>query len=240
MKKKILCGIQPTGKLHIGNYLGCIKKALDYQEKGHDVTFLMANYHSLTTDSYTDVTEQELIKLGCKNIIKQTPEYTELFFKLCCIMNLSTLLKMPQFKDKKEDVKYDLGILLYPVLMTADIIMNDPDIVLVGKDQVSHMNLCNDIAKKYNGKYYDYELGDIEKVMSLKDPSKKMSKSLGESHVLYLFEDDYFNKIKKANSNEEGLNNLKLIAKNIGINEEFEMNVDLKMAIADKMKKIFA
>lgn len=238
---KYLIGIQPTGKLHIGNYLGCLKKGLEYQEQGHDVTFLIANYHSLTTDNYTDDTEKELIRLGCKNIKRQTPEYTELFFKLCCKMNLGTLQKMPQYKDKKELVEFDMGVLLYPVLMTADIIINDPDVVIIGKDQVPHLDLCNDIAKRVGvDKYFNYEFGDVDKIMSLVDPSKKMSKSSGEKGVLYLFEEDYLSKIKRANSNEEGLLNLKKIADNIGVDtSKFTMNLDLKMAIVEKMENLF-
>jgi tryptophanyl-tRNA synthetase len=237
---KYLIGIQPTGKLHIGNYLGCLKKGLELQEKGNDVTFLIANYHSLTTDSYTDVTEQELIKLGCKNIKKQTPEYTELFFKLCCKLNLGTLERMPQYKDKKDDVKFDLGLLLYPVLMTADIIINDPDVVLIGRDQSAHLDLCNDISKRIGGKEYKYEYGDVDKIMSLLDPTKKMSKSLGEKNVLYLFNENYTSKIKKANANEEGLINIKKIGKGIGIDvDKYEMNIDLKMAISKRMNELF-
>ena len=238
--KKILLGVQPTGKLHIGNYLGCLKKGLRLQEEGNEVTFLIANYHSLTTDSYTDVTEKELIRLGCKKIVHQDSSYTELFFKLCCKLNLGTLLKMPQYKDKKDDVEFDLGLMLYPVLMAADIIINDPDIVIVGKDQVAHLELCNDIAKKHNGKYYNYELGDVEKIMSLMDPTKKMSKSLGERHVLYIFDENYEDKIRRANANPEGLENLKKIGKGIGIDvDEYKMNSDLKRTISDRMKVLF-
>ena len=237
---KYLIGIQPTGKLTIGNYLGCLKKGLELQEEGHDVTFLIANYHSLTTNNYTDITEKELIRLGCRNIKNQTPEYTELFFKLCCKLNLGTLLKMPQFKDKKQSVEYDLGILLYPVLMAADIIINDPDVVIVGKDQVSHLELCNDISKRIGGKHFEYEFGEVDKVMSLMDPTKKMSKSLGEKHVLYLFDEDYKSKIRSANANVEGLENLKKIGKGIGVNvDEYKMNIDLKNAISERMEMIF-
>lgn len=237
---KYLIGVQPSGRIHIGNYLGCLKKGLRLQEEGHEVIFLIANYHSLTTDSYTDVTEQELRRLGCKNIKRQTPEYTELFFKLSCKLNLGTLLKMPQYKDKKDDVEFDLGLLLYPVLMAADIIINNPDVVIVGKDQVAHLDLCNDISKRFNGKYYKYELGDVDKIMSLIDPTKKMSKSLGERHVLYIFDEDYESKIKKANMNEEGLENMKKIGTGIGVDvEKYTMNIDLKMAISEKMKELF-
>jgi len=240
-KKRILIGVQPTGKLTLGNYLGCLKKGLEYQELGHDVIFMIANYHSLTTDSYSDITEKELIRLGCKNIIHQTPAYTELFFKLCCIMNIGTLLKMPQFKDKKDSVKFDLGLLLYPVLMTADIIINDPDIVIIGRDQLAHLELCNDIAKRYNGKYYDYEFGDYDKIMSLKDPTKKMSKSLGEKHVLYLFDEDYRAKMRSANMDEVAIQNVFNIANGLGVDPSiFSSNLELKMAIAERMEVIFA
>ena len=238
---KYLIGVQPTGRLSLGNYLGCLKKGLELQEKGHEVTFLIANYHSLTTDNYTDVTERELIRLGCKNIVHQTPAYTELFFKLCCKMNIGTLQKMPQYKDKKDDVDYDLGLLLYPVLMTADIIMNDPDVVVIGKDQVPHLELCNDIAKRVGGREYKYEFGHVDKVMSLMDPTKKMSKSLGEKHVLYLFDEDYIGKLKKANMNEDGLKNIQLIASSLGLNcENYSLNVQLKEAVARIMGDLFS
>ena len=238
---KYLVGIQPTGKIHIGNYLGCLKKGLELQAQGHDVTFLIANYHSMTTDNFSDETEKELIRLGCKNIKRQTPEYTELFFKLCCKMNLGTLLKMPQYKEKKENVQFDLGLMLYPVLMAADIIMNDPDVVIVGRDQVAHLELCNDIAKRIGGREYGYEFGHVEKIMSLMDPTKKMSKSLGEKHVLYLFDEDYFGKLKKANMNEEGLKNIQLIATNLGLDyEKFSLNLQLKEAIAVQMEELFS
>jgi len=221
--------------------LGCIKRGLELQAQGHDVTFLIANYHALTTDNYSDVTEQELIRLGCKNIKRQTPEYTELFFKLCCKLSLPTLVKMPQYKDKKDDVKFDMGLLLYPVLMAADIMMNDPDVIIVGKDQVAHIDLCNDISKRVDGKYYKYEFGDADKVMSLIDPTKKMSKSAGEKHVLYLFDEDYDKKIRKANMNEDGTKNIHLIARHLGVEiDKYETNLQLKEEISRKMIEKFS
>lgn len=241
---KYLIGIQPTGKIHIGNYLGCIKKGIKLHKEGNEVIFLIANYHSLTTDSYSDITEEELRRIGelhnCDlNIVKQTPKYTEMFFKLCCKLNLGTLLKMPQYKDKKENVEYDLGLLLYPVLMTVDIIINDPDIVIVGKDQVAHMELCNDISKRIGiKKRFKYEFGDVDKVMSLINPEKKMSKSLPEREILYCFE-DHFKKIKKANGNDQGMKNLEMIAKNIGTETEYKSNLEFKEKISNRMREIF-
>jgi len=223
---KYLIGIQPTGKLHIGNYLGCVAKGLRLQED-NEVTFLIANYHSLTTDSFSEVTEQELIKLGANKIVHQTPEYTELFFKLCCKMNLGSLTRMPQYKDKAKSSEYDLGLLLYPVLMSADIIINDPDIIIIGRDQVQHIELCNDICKRVGvNKEFKYEFGDVDKVMSLRNPMVKMSKSLPDSHVLYIY-DDHYSKLKSAVTTPEGLNNLITIANYFDIpykgnNQEFK------------------
>jgi tryptophanyl-tRNA synthetase len=229
---KYLIGIQPTGKLHIGNYLGCLAKGLRLQKSGHDVTFLIANYHSMTTGSYTDITEKELKRLGCKNVKRQTPEYTEKFFELCCKMNIGQLLKMPQYKDKKEKVEYDLGLLLYPVLMAADIIINDPDVIIIGADQVAHIELTNDIVKRIGiDKHFEYEYGDVDKIMSLIDPTIKMSKSSGEKHVLYIFDEDYVAKLKKANSNEEGLNNLRKIGDYFNV-ERNDSNLKYKLDIA--------
>jgi tryptophanyl-tRNA synthetase len=154
-------------------------------------------------------------------------------------MNLGILQKMPQYKDKKDTVKFDLGLLLYPVLMTADIIINDPDIVIIGRDQLAHLELCNDISKRVGSREYKYEFGDVDKVMSLQEPDKKMSKSLGEKHVLNLF-DNYESKIKKANTNELGLENLKIIAKGIGLNpDDYKLNLDLKLAMIKQMDKLF-
>jgi len=236
---KYLIGIQPTGKLHIGNYLGCLAKGLRLQNEGHDVTFLIANYHSMTTGSYTEETENELVRLGCKNIKRQTPEYTEKFFELCCKMNLGQLLKMPQYKDKRDKVEYDLGLLLYPVLMTVDIIINDPDVIIVGLDQVAHIELANDIAKRVGiDKHFEYELGDINKIMSLIDPTIKMSKSSGEKHVLYIFDENYKSKLKKANMNDEGLLNLRKIGDFFGI-ERCDSNFEYKMRLAEVLEKTF-
>ena len=236
---KYLIGIQPTGKIHIGNYLGCIAKGLRLQDEGHEETFLIANYHSMTTDSYSDVTETELKRLGCIDIKHQTPEYTELFFKLCCKINIGTLLKMPQYKDKKDSVEFDMGLLLYPVLMAADIIINDPDVVIVGRDQVVHLELTNDIAKRIGvTKRFEFEFGDVDKISSLIDPESKMSKSSGEKHVLYLFDEDYDKKLKGANMDEKGFANIKKIGDFLGI--EFNgMNSTYKSDIANEMKNRF-
>jgi tryptophanyl-tRNA synthetase len=101
------------------------------------------------------------------------------------------------------------------------------------------MDLTNDIAKRVGGREYKYEFGHVDKVMSLMDPTKKMSKSAGEKHVLYLFE-DHMIKLKKANMNEEGLKNIQMIARELGLEpENYKLNIELKNALAIQMEKIF-
>ena len=146
---------------------------------------------------------------------------------------------MPQYKDKKDSVEFDMGLLLYPVLMAADIIMNDPDVVIVGRDQVVHLELTNDIAKRIGvTKRFEFEFGDVDKIASLIDPESKMSKSAGDKHVLYLFDEDYDKKLKGANMDEKGFANIKKIGDFLGI--EFNgMNSTYKSDIANEMKKRF-
>lgn len=241
---KYLIGIQPTGRLHIGNYLGCIKRGLQLQNDGHEVIWMVAQYHAWTTGQYNPYyeTQMELKRLGCKDIVIQTPAHIMKFWELCCKLNLGTLLKMPQYKDKKDEFEFDLGLLLYPVLMAADIIVHSPDIVLIGEDQIPHIELTNDIAKRIGeSKEYKYGFGDISKVMSLQDPTKKMSKSLGDKHVLYLHDEDYSAKLRKAVTDENGLNNLRAIAKGLDIElDPLSSNLELKELIADRMKDLFS
>ena len=111
---------------------------------------------------------------------------------------------------------------------------------MVGKDQVPHLELCNDVAKRVGGREYKYELSSFDKVASLKDPTKKMSKTLGDKHVLYLFNEDYLGKLRKANSNELGIGNLKRIAQEFGITKEYESNLELKNDLAVAIHNTFS
>lgn len=205
---RILSGIQPTGKLHLGNYIGAISQWADLQRKG-ECLIMIADLHSLTIPfdpkelqkNILD-TLSSLLALGIdpkKTIIFLQSEIKEHTF-LCWIFNtickLGEISRMIQFKEKakifKENV--NVGLLDYPVLQTADILLYDPDYVPVGKDQLQHIELARDLGKRFNKKFGEtFKIPKPliskkrEKIMSLSDPLKKMSKSLPSS---CLFLDD--------------------------------------------------
>jgi len=198
---RIISGIQPTGKLHIGNYIGAIKQWLEL-EKENECIFFIADLHSLTVP-YETFTLQKRIKevladyLACglnnkKNIFfvqSHVKEHTELSWLLNCITPIGELKRMTQFKEKSEKLKENVnaGLLSYPVLMAADILLYQTDLVPVGKDQIQHLELCRTIARKFNSRFGEtfkepqpLVLKTGQKIMSLNDPLKKMSKSSPE------------------------------------------------------------
>jgi tryptophanyl-tRNA synthetase len=229
---KILIGIQPTGKLHLGNYLGCIKKGIELQ-KDNDVIFLIAHYHALTSQNINiEKLDKSLFKLGVENIEMQQSENIELAWRIMCKTPVSELKKMTQWKDKGQG---NAGLLTYPCLMAADIIIERPDFVLIGEDQLQHMEFYRKTCKRLGiKKIAKNMLTETSRIMSIKDPSKKMSKTLGDEHCVYLFEDNT-KKIMKAPTTPDGIRNLKLIANGLGIT--FDEN-DCKKSKQEILKKL--
>ncbi len=206
---RILSGIQPTGEMHIGNYLGAIKQWIELQEK-NECVFFIADLHSLTTP-YDPKSLQNLIleKVICylaaglnpeKSIIfiqSQVKEHTELCWILNTICPIGELQRMTQYKDKAKKFKKNIntGLLDYPVLMAADILLYKTEGVPVGKDQVQHVELTRTIARKFNqrfGKTFIEPKPLIPKVgakiMSLAEPKKKMSKTDNPQSYISLFD----------------------------------------------------
>lgn len=204
---KIVSGIQPTGSLHIGNYLGAIKQWVELQEK-EDTIFFIADLHALTVP-YDKLQENILetaiayLSLGIdpqKSIFfvqSQVKEHAELCWLLSTITPLGDLERMTQFKEKSKQFKKNInaGLLTYPVLQAADILLYKANAVPVGKDQVQHIELTRTIARKFNskfGKTFEEPKAILPKegakIMSLADPKKKMSKSLGPASYISLFE----------------------------------------------------
>jgi tryptophanyl-tRNA synthetase len=237
-KMKILCGIQPSGRLHIGNYLGVIKKGIELQ-KDNEVLFLVANYHALTSQTEKEVFDnseslsKELFKLGCLNIERQYPDVLLTAYKLSCITPLGLIHRMTQYKEKKDTLN-NAGLLYYPILMAADIMDSDCDAVLVGSDQIEHIEFANSIFKKCGHKQVKAIHSYCPRIMDLKDPTKKMSKS-NPSGCLFL--DDSSN-IFKANTNELGLKNIINIGKEFGVSYSKGNNKKLKEDIYNKITKI--
>ena len=205
---RILSGIKPSGKLHIGNYLGMVQNAVKLQDE-HECYYMIADMHSLTENyNAKEKREQtlglviELLALGIdpeKSVLfiqSQLPEHAELTWYFNTITPVAELQRMTQYKDfVARGHIANVGLFDYPVLQAVDILLYKPAAVPVGQDQLQHLELTNTIAKKFNskfGKTFDLVkplLSATPRVMSLLEPSKKMSKSLGEAHLINLSDD---------------------------------------------------
>jgi tryptophanyl-tRNA synthetase len=226
MKKKIFSGVQPTGNLHLGNYLGAIKNFVELSnDKNNECIFCVVDLHAITvTQNPKELrnnireTVATFIASGIdpkKSIIfnqSQVSAHAEAAWLLSCVARMGWLNRMTQFKEKagKDKEKASVGLYSYPVLMAADILLYDTTHVPVGDDQKQHLELCRDIAKRFNN---DFNVDDFLKVpeplikdefsriMSLKDGLKKMSKSEPSDLSRINLTDDknqILNKIKKA------------------------------------------
>ena len=226
MKKKIFSGVQPTGNLHLGNYLGAIKNFVDLNNDiKNECIFCVVDLHAITlTQDPKELknnireTVATFIASGIdpmKSIIfnqSQVSAHSEAAWILSCTARMGWLNRMTQFKEKagKDKEKASIGLYSYPVLMAADILLYDATHVPVGEDQKQHLELCRDIAQKFNN---DFKVNDFFKIpepliqkefsriMSLKDGLKKMSKSeLSDLSRINLTDekDQIINKIKKA------------------------------------------
>jgi tryptophanyl-tRNA synthetase len=226
MNKKIFSGVQPTGNLHLGNYLGAIKNFVELnKDENNNCVFCVVDLHAITVkqdpkELRDNIRETVATFVACginpeKSIIfnqSTVPAHSEAAWILSCVARMGWLNRMTQFKEKagKDKEKASIGLYSYPVLMAADILLYDATHVPVGEDQKQHLELCRDIAQKFNN---DYGFEDFLKVpdpliqkefsriMSLKDGTKKMSKSeLSDLSRINLTdsEDLIVNKIKKA------------------------------------------
>ena len=222
-KNVIFSGVQPTGEIHLGNYLGAIKQFVDYQ-KDYNSIFSIVDLHAVTVwqdpqQLLNNIHKVLSIFLACgldkeKNIIfnqSQVPEHTQLAWLLSCTARIGWLNRMTQFKDKagKNRENASVGLYTYPILMAADIMLYKASHVPVGDDQKQHLELARDIAHKFNTDYnIDFFVlpeplfnSDSTRIMSLRDGIKKMSKSDTSDYSRILMTDDNDTialKIKKA------------------------------------------
>ncbi|MFA6424119.1 MAG: tryptophan--tRNA ligase [Candidatus Magasanikbacteria bacterium] len=220
-KPVIVSGIQPTGNLHIGNYLGAVKNWVELQNYGrYQLYIFVADLHSLTGKQTADqlreqtrITVAELLAAGIDPkkttffVQSHVQEHAELAWVFNCVTPMGELDRMTQYKDKTaQHISATAGLFTYPILQAADILIYKGDMVPVGQDQVQHVELTRDIARWFNNKYGEFFpetkhlLTNVPKVMSLLEPEKKMSKSLGFGHVIQLCEtpEEIENKLKKA------------------------------------------
>lgn len=208
-KKRVFSGIQPSGNLHIGNYLGAIKNWVAEQHKYHNV-FCVVDLHALTVpqdpeELYHKTREVALLYLACGIDLEHCaifvqshiPAHSELTWLLNCITPLGWLERMTQYKDKAaKQESVGAGLIDYPVLMAADILLYDSHYVPVGEDQKQHVELTRDIAQRFNHLYGEtFVVPDVlipkagARVKGLDDPTAKMSKSSAtQGHALRLLD----------------------------------------------------
>tara|TARA_B100001989_G_scaffold251924_1_gene232386 strand:+ start:258 stop:1259 length:1002 start_codon:yes stop_codon:yes gene_type:complete len=226
MDKKIFSGVQPTGNLHLGNYLGAIKNFVALNEnKANECIFCVVDLHAITVKQNPGELKDNIretvatfIASGIdpkKSIIfnqSKVPAHSETAWILSCTARMGWLSRMTQFKEKagKDKEKASIGLYSYPVLMAADILLYDTTHVPVGDDQKQHLELCRDIAQKFNNDFKANNFFKIpepliqkkfSRIMSLKDGLKKMSKSdISDLSRINLTDDkdQIINKIKKA------------------------------------------
>lgn len=283
MSKKpiIVSGIQPTGNLHLGNYLGAVKNWVELQNSGkYEMYIFIADLHSLTGNQTAEKRRQQIMETSAELISagidpKKTTlfvqsdiqEHAELAWIFNCVTPISELQRMTQFKDKSahQDKNINSGLFTYPILQAADILLYHGNAVPVGQDQVQHVELTRDIAKWFNNKFSSFFeepkalLTTVSKVMSLLEPIKKMSKSLGEGHVIELGDESEMieKKLKRAVTATEGgveapgVGNLLLLLKHFGdekvysdfVKAEKDKTIrygDLKAELAKAISNYFA
>ena len=219
--KKVLTGLQPTGTITLGNYIGAIKQMIDYQNN-FDSYLFVADLHAITIPQDRDVLRKNIksllaLYLACgidptKNKIFLQSEnlyHTNISWMLECNTYFGELSRMTQFKDKsKKDSNFSAGLLTYPVLMAADILAYDIDYVPVGQDQKQHVELARDIAIRFNNKYGETFVvpepiikKEGTKIMDLQNPMIKMNKSSESKKGVILLldsEEDIRKKIMSA------------------------------------------
>ena len=215
--KRVFSGVQPTGNIHIGNYLGALKQFVELQEES-DCIYCIVDLHSITVPQDPERLKKNILDVAAlylavgldpkKSIIfvqSMVPGHTELAWVLMCNSYTGELSRMTQFKQKSlGNESAPTGLFTYPVLMAADILLYDTDVVPVGNDQKQHIEITRDIAIRVNNKYGEtFVVPDGRflkagaRVMSLDDPTSKMSKSAANPHSRISLLDEP-NKIKKS------------------------------------------
>ena len=237
-KKLVFSGVQPTGNLHLGNYLGALKNFVALQEKTECI-YCVVDLHAITVFQDPKELKNNILETTAgflatgldskKSIIfnqSSVSGHAELAWILNCVVRIGWLNRMTQFKDKagKDKEKASVGLYIYPNLMAADILLYKATHVPVGTDQKQHLELCRDIAQKFNTDFKKNVFPipeplikkNISRVMNLRDGTKKMSKS-DESNYSRIdlkdSADDIIKKIKKAKSDSSAIpDNLKELA----------------------------
>ena len=215
--KRVFSGVQPTGNIHLGNYLGALKQFVELQDD-HECIYCIVDMHAITVPQDPKVLKEHILDVAAlylavgidpkKSIVfvqSDVSGHAELSWILTCNSYTGELSRMTQFKDKsKNKESAPTGLFTYPVLMAADILLYDTDVVPVGNDQKQHIEICRDLAGRVNGKFPGTFvipdgrfLKEGARIMALDDPTKKMSKSAENINSRISLLDDP-TKIKKS------------------------------------------
>ena len=215
--RRVFSGIQPTGTLHLGNYLGAIKQWIELQNKVDESIFCVVDLHAITVlrepalpDNILDVAAWYLaagvdLKKSVIFVQSTRPEHTELAWILNCFSSMGELSRMTQYKEKSRGKResVSVGLFDYPILMAADILLYGTTDVPVGEDQKQHVELARDIAVRFNNQYGEVFTipepvikSSTARIMGLDDPRKKMAKSAGSGYN-YIALDDSPDMIRK-------------------------------------------
>lgn len=230
-KKTVFSGVQPSGNLTIGNYIGAIRNWVNLQDD-YDCYYCVVNQHAITVPQVpADLRKNTLdvlsLFMACgidpeKSTLfiqSHVPDHTQLSWVLSCMTYMGQLNRMTQFKEKsrKSDENLNAGLFTYPVLMAADILVYNADLVPVGDDQKQHLELARDLADRFNNRYSDtftvpepLILKEGARIMSLQDPKSKMSKSDDNANGYILILDkpeDIRRKFKRAVTDSIGIVN---------------------------------
>ena len=218
--KTVFSGIQPTGKVHLGNFLGAINNWVEMSNSKNKNYFCVVDLHSLTTQQKTKKMEENilstvkvLIAAGINlehstiYVQSQVSEHSQLSWILSNFCQIGELQRMTQFKEKSSELGSHAGILTYPILMTSDILIHKAQEVPVGDDQTQHLELTRNIAERFNNKYGvvfpipEKTSGKVgARLMSLRHPENKMSKSADDINGTIYFDDSKDSIMKKFKS----------------------------------------
>src|SRR3989338_6080638 len=249
MKDTIVSGIRATGKLHTGNYLGALRQFVELQDAGHNCFFFIADLHALTTPFEPKELAQNTLEVAADYLAagidpeksafflqSHILEHAELGWIFNCLTPLGELQRMTQFKDKSQQHHESIsgGLLTYPTLMAADILLYKPTAVPVGDDQTQHVELARDTARKFNNRFGQTFpepktfMRKPVRIMSLTDPTKKMSKTGDEALMLDDEPEEILRKLKKAvtatdgSQKSSGVENLFQIFKHFAPDSEYQ------------------
>ncbi|MBT4289498.1 MAG: tryptophan--tRNA ligase [Deltaproteobacteria bacterium] len=221
MKNRIFSGIQPSGDIHIGNYIGAIRNWAQMMDD-YECIFCIVDYHAMAGKYDPKILQQRIMEAATVNIAcgldpdrcaffvqSHVIEHTELTWMFNCVTPIGELQRMTQFKDKSkhQNQNINVGLLDYPVLMAADILIYKAEIVPVGEDQIQHIELCREIARKFNATFGETfpepqaHLGKHKRIMGL-DGKNKMSKSLNNYIGVLDTDDEIWKKLKSAFTDE--------------------------------------